>query len=79
MKLLQISRHTKYLSKALLAVCIASTASAGTLIQTFEDGEDTSNWGSVEHPSAWTNGAVDATFLDEALGGENAGTGASDI
>lgn len=42
------------------------------LSQTFEDGEDTTNWG-----ASWTGGGVTATFLDEALGGENAGDGTS--
>jgi len=42
------------------------------LIQTFEDGEDTSNWG-----ASWSGGSVTDTFLDQALGGFNAGDGTS--
>jgi len=53
---------------------LAATASADTITQTFETGEDTSIWGPG---SSWSGGAIDETFLDFAFGGENAGGGAS--
>lgn len=59
------------------ALFVTAGVSFAALQQTFEDGEDTTNWGNAEHPSTWTNGSVDDTFLDMALGGENAGTGSS--
>ncbi|MEK7949212.1 PEP-CTERM sorting domain-containing protein [Luteolibacter soli] len=51
----------------LLAPC-----GAATIVQTFESGEDTSNWG-----SSWNGGAVTTTFLSPGLGGESAGSGTS--
>jgi hypothetical protein len=51
----------------LLAPC-----GAATLVQTFESGEDTSNWG-----SSWTSGTVTNTFLSSSLGGVSAGSGGS--
>lgn len=47
-------------------------ARAGDLYQTFESGEDTSNWNST-----WSNGTVVSGFLDSSLGGLNAGSGDS--
>lgn len=43
------------------------------LSQTFEAGEDTSNWG-----ASWTGGGTTATFLSTSFGGLVAGDGASD-
>lgn len=51
----------------------APRAGAATIVQNFEAGEDTSNWGST-----WTGGAIEPAFLDLAAGGANAGGGASD-
>lgn len=51
----------------MLAPCCAAT-----IAQTFESGEDTSNWG-----SSWTGGSVAPTFLSSSLGGVSAGTGTS--
>ncbi len=43
------------------------------LVQTFEAGEDTSNWGSP----GFTNGQITSGFLDPSVGGLNAGGNAS--
>ncbi len=42
------------------------------LSQTFEAGEDTSNWG-----ASWTGGGTNATFLSQSFGGLVAGDGTS--
>ncbi|RYD26409.1 MAG: hypothetical protein EOP87_22790 [Verrucomicrobiaceae bacterium] len=47
---------------------------AATLTEYFEDGEDTTAWNST-----WTNGTTTTGFLDPSLGGESAGTGASNV
>lgn len=70
LSLLPVMRRT--LSAILGIVGIASTVSAATLVQTFEAGEDTSNWG-----ASWTEGDVTDTFLEQSLGGLNAGSGTS--
>ncbi|GAA5123340.1 hypothetical protein JIN84_11270 [Luteolibacter yonseiensis] len=59
---------------AILTACISAqpVCMAATLIETFEAGEDTSTWNST-----WTGGSTVPTFLDESLGGENAGGGNS--
>ena len=54
-------------SALLLAPC-----GAATLAQTFESGEDTSNWG-----SSWSAGGITTAFLSNSLGGELAGSGTS--
>lgn len=64
-------------SRILFIACVLgavtlSAALAASLTQTFEAGEDTSNWG-----ASWVNGEGVATFLDPSLGGQNAGTGDS--
>src|ERR1700743_1257849 len=46
---------------------------AGSLFDTFETGEDTSNWG-----ASWSGGAIANTFLDQSVGGSNAGAGTSE-
>ncbi|RYD60789.1 MAG: PEP-CTERM sorting domain-containing protein [Verrucomicrobiaceae bacterium] len=51
---------------------VLSPVGAATIVQTFEDGEDTTNWGST-----WTGGAIAPAFLDASAGGENAGGGGS--
>lgn len=43
------------------------------LVQTFEAGEDTSNWG-----ASWTGGGTTPTFLSASFGGTTAGDGVSD-
>ena len=45
---------------------------AASISQTFEAGEDTTNWGST-----WTGGSTVSTFLDPGFGGISAGGGAS--
>ncbi|HEY4416364.1 MAG TPA: PEP-CTERM sorting domain-containing protein [Verrucomicrobiae bacterium] len=45
---------------------------AGTLSDTFEAGEDTSNWG-----ASWSGGTTTNTFLNSSFGGLLAGTGSS--
>lgn len=47
-------------------------SSATILIQTFETGEDTLNWG-----SDWNNGSISGSFLEPSLGGSFAGSGES--
>ena len=44
------------------------------LTQTFEVGEDTSNWG-----DAWTGGSITGGFLSPAFGGQLAGTGTGSL
>lgn len=48
--------------------------SPAQLSQTFETGEDTTNWGTT----SWSDGVIVATFLNEEFGGLNAGSGTSD-
>lgn len=59
-------------STLVMLVGASTTVFSGTLVQTFEDGEDTSDWA-----SSWSGGDVTSTFLDQALGGFNAGSGLS--
>jgi hypothetical protein len=60
---------------SLLALTSASSLSQGAAItQTFESGEDTSNWGPG---SVWQGGSTIATFLDPSFGGASAGAGSS--
>lgn len=60
---------------SLFAITSATSLSQGAAItQTFEPGEDTSNWGPG---SVWQGGSTTSTFLDSSLGGLNAGGGAS--
>jgi hypothetical protein len=56
----------------LLPLLFAISTSAQTLVQTFEAGEDTSNWGSSwQSPGGFaTNGPG---FMDPSIGGNNAG------
>ncbi|WP_035611354.1 PEP-CTERM domain protein [Haloferula sp. BvORR071] len=54
------------------ALSFAAACPAATISQTFEAGEDTSNWG-----SSWSNGSTVPTFLSTTLGGQSAGGGAS--
>jgi len=58
-----------------MGLCLSLNVSglAQQLTQTFEPGEDTSNWGS----SGFTNGQIVAGFLDPGFGGLNAGGNAS--
>jgi hypothetical protein len=56
-----------------LGILTCSSVFGATLSQTFESGEDTSNWG----PSGWSGGAIDETFLTLSFGGTAAGGGAS--
>lgn len=55
-------------------IILHQTTVAATLTEYFEDGEDTTAWNST-----WTNGTTTTGFLDPSLGGESAGTGASNV
>ena len=61
------------LTIAFVSTSLAGSAGAATILQTFESGEDTSNWGSP----AWSDGIIVSTFLDASLGGTQAGSGTS--
>lgn len=63
----------KPLSTVLAMAGLIASASAATLSQTFEAGEDTfPSWN-----SNWSSGAIGEAFLDVSLGGLNSGEGAS--
>lgn len=58
---------------ALSGLLIANlSVRADNLYDTFETGEDTSNWG-----ASWTGGTTTNTFLDSSFGGQLAGIGTS--
>jgi hypothetical protein len=66
-------KTTRLFSSIVSGLVIATVcARAGTVVQTFETGEDTSDWGST-----WSGGAITTGFLDSSLGGQNAGLGLS--
>lgn len=63
---------------SLLAAFLTISASGQTLVQTFEAGEDTSNWGANwVAPGGFTQNA--AGFLDSSLGGSQAGSGSTSL
>ena len=66
------TRRFWLLSILLFSGISCANAYGDGLSQTFESGEDTSNWGST-----WSNGSVVAGFLDPSIGGQYAGSGAS--
>ena len=76
LKKLTMIHQPHLLACAVVSTFFAINASGQTLVQTFEAGEDTSNWGADwAAPGGFTENA--AGFLNASIGGSQAGSGST--